>query len=296
MIAKDIYLDTNLWNALCDQSIDPPALVQRLAAKNACLAPGVHTFYELAKNFRGRNEQSDARGKVLFTHFKEFLLAETHPVKNNEELLAREMWSAQFRVPVFDILLTKADRSLLYEQAKKLANGEVSLLSRDFLETMSAYAKRTRSNQIDHLGAHPGMVQHLKSIPPGRLERWLEFESSGKAGIQILAKHILGRFPRKPAVQALEYATALLFPPAKRFARGVVKSDLYYNWRCANRGSVPRDLIDDMYHVLNAVYCDVYATGEAGQTEYAHLILTRKTRVAVYSGGMPIDQWIESLV
>jgi hypothetical protein len=87
----------------------------------------------------------------------------------------------------------------------------------------------------------------------------------------------------------------VLLAQSKRFAKGVVRSDLYYNWRCANRGSEPKDLIDDMYHVLNAVYCDVYATREEGQAEYAPLTLSPKTKVAIYAGGR-IDQWIESLV
>jgi hypothetical protein len=139
------------------------------------------------------------------------------------------------------------------------------------------------------------MTRYLKSIPPVQLDQWLHAEGTSKAGVKILAVHIEGRFPEVPEVQTLEYATALLAPSPKRFARGVVRSDLYYNWRCANRGSVPKDLIDDMYHVLNAVYCDVYATAERGQTEYAHMILTPQTKVAVYPGGTPIDDWIESL-
>jgi len=51
------------------------------------------------------------------------------------------------------------------------------------------------------------------------------------------------------------------------------------------RESVPKDLIDDMYHVLNAVYCDVYATAERRQAEYASLILALNTTVAIYPGG-----------
>lgn len=124
------------------------------------------------------------------------------------------------------------------------------------------------------------MTRQLRSIAPAQLESWLDTEGTGSPGVQILAVHVSKCFPRIPENQALEYAKALLHPLAKRFARGVVRSDLYYNWRCANRGSVPKDLIDDLYHVLNAVYCDVYATGERGQTEYAHLILTPQTEVA----------------
>lgn len=47
---------------------------------------------------------------------------------------------------------------------------------------------------------------------------------------------------------------------------------LFSNWRCANTDSVPRDLVDDMYHVLNASYCSIYATADANQMKYASLL------------------------
>ena len=294
-VTKDIYLDTNLWNALCDQSVDPTALVRRLALKNAYLAPGIHIFYELAKTFRNSDNKSRERGKVLFSYFKEFLLADTHCVKDNLELLAREMWAAKLGSPVFDITLSMEDRNLIFQEAEKFSKGEISRLGSEFLQQQSDFASNTRSNQLKQLTLRADMTRYLKSIPPAQLEQWLHGEGTSKAGIKMLAVHILRRFPDVPEVQTLEYATALLAPSPKRFARGVVRSDLYYNWRCANRGSVPKDLIDDMYHVLNAVYCDVYATAERGQTEYAHMILTPLTKVAVYTGGTPLDDWIESL-
>jgi hypothetical protein len=78
-------------------------------------------------------------------------------------------------------------------------------------------------------------------------------------------------------------------------SKALVRADLYYSWRCANRGSNPRDLFDDMYHVLNGIYCDVYATKEPGHARYAGLLLTRNTKIAIYDGQAPLGQWIEAL-
>jgi hypothetical protein len=50
-----------------------------------------------------------------------------------------------------------------------------------------------------------------------------------------------------------------------------------------------------MFHVLNATYCDVYATKESGQADYAKLLLTRNTRLAVYSGSDLLDAWLAAL-
>ena len=151
-----------------------------------------------------------------------------------------------------------------------------------------------RSGQIEFLKTRPDLKIRLQATPSENLERWLELQTMTSACVGLLAQHILRRFPDVPANEAMEYAAALLTQPMKNFSRDVVRSDLYYNWRCANRGSVPKDLIDDMYQVLNAVYCDAYATREEGQAEYAPLLLTSKTKVAIYSHG-PVDQWIENL-
>jgi hypothetical protein len=112
-------------------------------------------------------------------------------------------------------------------------------------------------------------------------------------GVEVLYQHLkqmLGDGPT-PA-----YAKAVLQSPAAHASRGVVRSDLYSNWRAATRGSNPADLLDDVLHVLQAVYCDIYVTGEAKQAEYGILILTPTTKVAIYDRSVPVDQWLLSLV
>jgi hypothetical protein len=79
-------------------------------------------------------------------------------------------------------------------------------------------------------------------------------------------------------------------------SRAIVRADLYSNWRCANRDSNPRDLVDDMLHVLQAVYSDIYATAEPKQSDYASLLLTPSTKVAIYDNNTRIDQWLLTLV
>jgi hypothetical protein len=53
-------------------------------------------------------------------------------------------------------------------------------------------------------------------------------------------------------------------------------------FRLAQISPNSKDLVDDMYQVLNASYCAVYATAEPGQAEYASLLLTDMTQVAIY--------------
>lgn len=57
------------------------------------------------------------------------------------------------------------------------------------------------------------------------------------------------------------------------------------------------DLYDDMLHVLQAMYCDLYVTEEKNQLRYASLLLNPRTRVEVYPDRRtPIDQWFLGLI
>jgi len=286
---RTVYLDTMLWNALCDQGVEASSLVARLRERNACFAIGTHDFYEIAKTF-GRPE-NHSRGRLLFSDFTRYLIADTLLLKENMELLAHEMRALKLRLPVPATTLSSEDRTLIVRKAEQLAGGELGEDGAKLLESQKALADATRTNQIAFLESRPDIKSRLQSIPADQLSRWLDGETKRPAGIAILTNHIQRRFSDVPFNEITEYATALL-GRQMRFSTALIRCDLYYNWRCANRGSVPRDLMDDIYHVLNAVYCDVYATAEAKQGEYAPLLLSDKTQVAIYDKKTPIDEWL----
>lgn len=291
----NIYLDTMLWNALCDHAVDPQKLVASLAARDANLALGLHNFYELAKAFRKQTTKAVERGRRLFSYLNQFLDAGILCVKENDELLAMEMWALQLGEPSIDAFLGEPDLLLVRKGFEKLAIGGFDERTAKFIKEQQAFASHIRLGQRQRLESRPDAKHYLKSVCPESLGQWLEAETYGSAGPASLKGHVLTRFPEAPETEAMEYASALLASSACRTARAMVRAGSYYIWRCAYRDSVPSDLFDDMYHVLNSVYCDVYATEEAGQAGYAQLLLTASTRVAIYDGQCPIDEWLQGL-
>lgn len=290
----NIYLDTVLWNVLYDHGVRPEKIRETLGTKNASLVPGTHVFYELAKNFG--NPEGFERGKQLFSFFSKFIDAKTPCVKDNRELLAAEMHGVKYGPQAIEPFLSEQDRASIKQEVEKLATGVFEERGSTFLSNQKEFASRTRLGQKLHLQTRSDIADKLKAVSPEDFPKWLQEEAMGAAAVAITAFHIRGMFKDVPASELVEYASALLSVPAKRFARGVVRADLYYNWRCAHRESVPKDVIDDIYHVLNSVYCDVYATAEQRQMEYAKLLVTSNTRIEIYSGGTPVDQWLLSLV
>jgi hypothetical protein len=174
----------------------------------------------------------------------------------------------------------------------KLANGIVEGRVEEFIAKRTHHAKSTRAAQVDHLADRQALKEKLQRVPKSELSQWLMSETMTRSGGEILCSHLERMFGPGPTN---DFALALLRSPVGRAARALVRADLYYNWRCAHRNSNPPDLMDDMLHVLQAVYCDVYATADKKQSEYASLLLGPQTRVAIYDGQTPIDRWLLGL-
>jgi hypothetical protein len=179
----------------------------------------------------------------------------------------------------------------------KLAQGVVDERAKSFISEREEFAKSSRADQRAHTANTPEAADRLRAIPKAQLLAWLDSEVSTDVGRLMLARHMMRPFEGKlPATVAFRNATALIAMPQSRMAKALVKADLYYNWRCANGGSVPADLIADMYHVVNAAYCHVYATAESEQMKYASLLLTDRTDVAVYDEATaPLEEWLVQL-
>lgn len=266
-----------------------------LAARKVAIVLGTHNFYELAKTFGGSTAEATFRGRTLFSYLRSFFDVQVLCAKEINELLVAEMSWVKSPATGMEAFLSGDDRTRFGLKVEGLAAGIFNQDDAALLKNQSAFASGIRASQIRHFHRRPEIKESLKSISAAGLSRWIQIETFGPVGFLILASHIQGRFPEVPNDEVREYASALLTLPARRIARGLVSTNLYYNWRCANRDSIPADLFDDMYHVLNATYCDIYATKESRQAEYATLLLTSNTRVKIYDGKTPLDQWLEEL-
>lgn len=194
-----------------------------------------------------------------------------------------------------DAFYGKEDFLLLREGVEKLARGGFDERTARYINEQRALASDIRLGQKKRLENRVDVKRFLKSVSPETLEQWLQAEVCSDSGNEFLKDQILRRFPQATETEAMEYASELLASPECRMARGLVRAGSYYLWRCAYCDSVPDDLFDDMSHVLNSVHCDVYATGEKRQKDYASLLLTASTTVAIHNEDTPIDLWLQSL-
>jgi hypothetical protein len=290
---KQIYPDTNIWNALCKQSVDPLTLMKDLEAKNATLVLSLHTVYELARTFASNKSTSHAQGMTLFQCLEKFIKAGIVCSKQIMDLVGDEAVAYFQHQTSVNPLLDATGRAITLTEVSKLAAGVVEPRVTGFISNRATFAADSRTDQKDHFVGNPAMKAKLTAIPESTLSGWLSTETISTQGQLIISDH-LSRitstiFPQSSALSFLSSAIA-------NASKAVVRADLYSNWRCANRNSNPKDLLDDMLHVLQAVYSHIYVTEEAGQLDYAKLLLPPSVKVAIYNKTTPIDQWLLALV
>jgi hypothetical protein len=286
-----IYPDSNIWSYMAQLPVDEARLTQSLASKNATLVLSAHAVYELARTFTGSS--GPTVGTLLFSSVKRFLDLGISCSIEVKQMIIRECHALENELSEISSLHDASECATISDEVGKLANGIVEPVVKDYIEKRAMAAAGSRADQRDHFTVREPLKQKLKSIPQPDLPTWLQSETMSPYGAYILDQHLKDMLGQGPTP---DYAKAVLTSPAAHASRGLVRANLYSNWRAANRGSNPADLLDDVLHVLQAIYCDIYATGEAKQTECASLVLTTRTKVAIYDRRIPVDQWLLSLV
>jgi hypothetical protein len=285
-----IYLDTMLWNELCDQKVDAAALPSALAAQGKVLVLGAEAIYEMAKTF----QSNPTRGKELFTYLKKFTDLGIPGVKDNPMLLVAEADSAMSGTSVqVDVFWEPVNDARMRQEIEKLSNGIVDNKAASLIESRRQLAASERAGISSQYGGTSALKARLSRVAATDLNKWITREAK-RSGRFILKQHLAKLLPGGQPRQIAIAAKRLLASQRFRLSHAVVRADLYSNWRAANTGSMPRDLLPDLDHIVTASYFDVYATKEAAQVKYAPLVLG-KTRIAIYDGKLPISKWLESL-
>ena len=292
MSQKLIYLDTNLWNRLLDQKVAPGELLAGFKRRNAALVLSGQTVYELTRTFT----RFPVRGQDLFRYIRVYLDEGIVGTYDNMNLLRAEVTAMYTRADSVIAFFDPVNEPLLKAEVAKQADGVVDDRAWAFLAERKEFADRTREQQKAHFEKRPDMKTKLLAVSVDKLAGWLNEQVSSDVGAAMLTRHLLRIYESSDIEAAITTAQGLLQHPASRVAKALVRADLYSNWRCAHRGSNKKDLVDDMYHVLNAAYCDVYATAEPKQKEYTGVLLPTYVEVAAYDDSGPVRDWLLSLV
>jgi len=298
-VCKRIYLDTDLWNKLFYQKRNPGKLMQRLQEKSACLAFSSHNLYEIAKSLHETKDSTRAKGKELLKFLMTFFNGSiVHPVESGELLKAEANVNKFMRAPFpSEIFVSASETNLFRVESAALLEEPLRPDIADFISNRKMKVADLRTNQMARLANSPALLARMKAVAQIDLKPFLDVESKSLQALRILDFHLRNVFPDLPWAIVRELSNILLHSGIAPFTHSLIRATLYMNWRSANFGGLASDVPDDMYHVLNATYCDIYATGEASQG-YATDLLASKTSFKVYprDKAVTIDDWLVSLV
>jgi hypothetical protein len=279
-----------LWNELCDQNADPAVLISSLAARDKVIVLGAEAMYEMARTFKS----NPTRGKQLFAYLKRFTDRGILGVRDNPRLLLAEADVAMSGTKVdVDVFWDALNQANMQREIEKFSNGIVDKRAEDAIESRTKLAAAERADISLHYGGKSALKGRLSRVSSSDLPKWLAKEAK-RSGRFILKQHLAKLLPGGQPRQIAIATKRLLANRRFRLSHAVVAADLYGNWRTANTGSMPRDLLPDLDHVVTASYFDVYATREPSQAKYAPLVLG-KTNIAIYDRKVPISKWLEAL-
>ena len=281
-----------MWNISCDQGVEPEILLEGLDKQGSTLVIGQNATDELSKTFL--KKESHERAKKLFSHLQAYTNAGLRCVaKDIKETFVAEMWALK-GAENSDKFLANQDVFKINDLISKLARGELPEGFLAGLESKTSLARDDKNKTATNLRDQPMLKDELSGIDESSLPSWLEEQLKSDQAIRLLVEKVGLQFPIIAPTERHEYATALINNKSP-LATGMLRADFYYSWRCARNGSNPGDLLDDLYHVLNASYCDVYATAEVKQSQYTGLIL-HSTRTAIYDqNDQCLDRWLISI-
>jgi len=291
MSAELLYLDTSIWNALCDQQVDAQTLLSNLADRNARLVLGPNVVYELAKTFGTNKPGMSERGRTLFAYLQRFVRAEIPIFNEPAVLLRQEAARAAGEIDRVEVFWNQSNYSSLVSAVDNLSRGEFDENAKLFIKNRKSAARQTRVDMSGHLESRPALTQALERVNEDSLRAWIDREAQGPRGRRVLQSQLAIVFERGPDRKLTLLAKRLLAPRRYKISHAIVRSALYLNWRSAHRGSIRSDVPDDAYHGVNACYCDLFVTTEPDQAFHAELV-NSNVRAISYDGSAPLALWL----
>jgi len=289
-----LYADTSVWNGLCDQEADPRALSLALANSGVTFALGFNALFEMAKLFFSNSEKAP-RGRGLLDYMKGYLAIRIPIVKENWALLVEEALDANREKRMESCFRDAGQYQQTFREVDKLLAGDVEPEAAQFFQSRKAAARTSRSSIREHLEARADLTAALRAVREDALPDFLRMASLGRAGQHVLQNHLCQEFPRNLPGDLAGVARILLRSSRYRASHAMTRSDLYLNWRCANRGSIRSDLPDDTFHVVSAAYCHVFVTMEADQADVARHAIEGIQSIVCNHGDSISDRLVSGL-
>lgn len=282
-----IYLDTCIWNALLKLELGRGEIDR---TPIPCLAISRHVVYELGGTFQSNPDLA----KLLFRNLIALFDAGVQIANEPFNLIIQEMHAVRDSKTVE---FTWPNRRDFRAELVRLADGNTHLLQA-FIEQRQKDALKDQDRVSRSLQLTNGLTDELKRINRADLPTWIDIEMKTEGAYKRLLEKLQTLFPEQDRPGLCEWAHALLHSSRAPVTAAALRMDLYYNWCSARREklSPKKDLMPDAYHIINALYCSAYVTGEPDQAKYALLLGMPSSKIHIWERNVRIDHWLSTMV
>jgi hypothetical protein len=289
MSSKFIYPDTSIWNRLCKENADPHALTSTLRAKNSVLVLGENVLIELARAFESQKAAVRIQARQLFSYMQGYLRMGIPVLKPNWAVMIEEALHLTGDGPEPTPFVD--DYPQLLNRVNELADGAFGTDVQNFTKDRKRLVEQDRSGLPLFVKTHPALSNEMREVAREDLPSWLAQQSTKPRGAVILAVYLGSQFPENRPVELLRVAERLLLDERYKVSRALTTDALYFQWRGANYGSVPKDFNEDMYHAVNASYCDFFVTDDVDQATHA-AYASNQFRPLLCDTEAPLLEWL----
>jgi hypothetical protein len=253
---------------------------------------GESVITELARTYQMNRTDAQDRGQKLFQLLYSQVCAGIPVIKPTWALLIEEALNVSEGRPV-TLFADDTYYPNLKNEVEKLRSGLSDSKAVEFINSRRQEARDSRSQMKAFFGNNQFLGSALRSISSGELDSWLDTQEGGKIGCRFVAAHLQVQFPENSREELLNAAAKLLSSRRYRVSRALARTDMYVNWRFAHHGSLPADLPDDLYHLVNGSHCDIFLTADHDLSNHVRRLLRDVCVVYYCDGDGDLLRWIK---
>ena len=257
---KKIYFDSNIFNEIIRKHIKSEQIRSILSEKKYRLIISSLNMFEIASCWKSGNHSFIEQGIKRFKLIKELLPCRFLNTIPNILLMELDNVINNTTISPFCENQEKAD---FEREINKLSQGIYNDKAKTFIENRWAGKRNHIQNKISELTENKNIFKFADTFNEFLIKNEDLQQLIAEGLIEERVINIPSRHRRKTAEKILRKSHR--FP----MLISVIKANLFLDFRVLKFGNCSHDTLDDLQHLINASYTDIFVTGDNKLYDYS---------------------------
>lgn len=260
---KKIYFDSNIYAEVIRRNISAQQIKDILSKKKLKLIMSSENVFEMASCWKSGKPADIEDGIKRFSLTKELLPCLF--LQEIPSILLMELDKIINGASISPYFINQ-DKDDMEKEIIKFANGVYDAKAKEFVESRWAGKREYVSTQASTVIANRDLLKTA--------ETYREFLCNNEKAQKGLAENVLGeRVKHLPDRYRRRFADKILKKPRQcPMVTTWIKSNLFLDFRVIKFGKCSHDTLDDLRHLINASYADIFVTNDKNLLSYSNEI------------------------